>query len=408
MKHIYNFDKPINRTSTNAMATDGYKEYLFAGIDSLNLSKWKEDELISMWIADMEFQTSQDIINALKARVDHGIFGYTQIFQNEYKNVFLNWSKRYYDWSFDLNHLVTSKGIIPALFDLAGYICKPNEKILIVTPSYAFFKHTAEHNNLELVTSKLILDNGDYTIDFADLELKAKDPQVTLCIFCNPHNPTGRVWSVDELHQIGHILLNNEVTVISDEVHCDLLRKGKSFTPMAKLFPASKNIITCMAASKTFNLAGFMLANIIIPNDVLKEQWLSGRLPIENPLSIVATQSAYAHGDEWLEQLKDYLDYNFIFLNEYLKKYIPLAKFKIPDATYLAWIDLGAYFKSEENLTKFFAEQAGVLLEGGNMFVSNAKGFIRLNLACPRAILKIGLDRISNAIIEHNINEINV
>jgi len=396
----YNFDKIVDRRRTNAMATDGYREYLFGDVKNLDLGHWNESDLISMWIADMEFQTSDAIIKALKDRVEHGIFGYTQIFEQSYKDAFLKWSQTNYEWSFEKNHLVTSNGIIPALFDLAGFMCKADEKILIVTPSYAFFKHTADHNNLELVCSDLLFENGTYKVNLLDLESKAKDPKVTLCIFCNPHNPTGRVWTNTELVDIGNVLLRNNVRIISDEVHCDLLRRGKSFTPMSKLFPDSKDIITCMAASKTFNLAGFMLANIIIPDDKLRAKWYDGRIPIDNPFSIVATEAAYTHGHDWLDQLTTYLDANFIFLKSYLEHHLPESVFSIPDATYLAWVDMNAYFSKDINLTLFFAKHAGVLLEGGNMFVSNADGFIRLNLACPKSRLEEGLIRITKAILE--------
>lgn len=186
--------------------------------------------------------------------------------------------------------------------------------------------------------------------------------------------------------------------VIADEVHCDLIRKDKTFCPLAKLFPDSDQIITTMAPSKTFNLAGFMFANIIIPNDAIRNIWKEKQLPIDNPLSIVAAQAAYEEGHEWLAQLSDYLDANYDFLQNYLREHLPMAVFQIPDATYLAWVDLSAYFSPNENLTLFFANKAGVLLEGGNMFVENADGFVRLNLACPRARLKEGLDRMVEAI----------
>ncbi|MFK7936052.1 MAG: MalY/PatB family protein [Saprospiraceae bacterium] len=393
----YNFDQIIDRSNTNAMSVEGYQEYLFAEIEQLNLPCPPED-LISMWIADMEFTTSPEIIRALKERVEHGIFGYSQIFDSNYEKAFLEWTTRRYGWSFDFEHLVTSNGVIPALFALIDYICKPDEKVLIVTPSYAFFKHAADHNNRELITSDLIRIEGEYFMDFADLATKAADEKVKLCIFCSPHNPTGRIWTDAELKQFAEICFEHNLMIISDEIHCDLLRKGKTFTPLAKLFPQSDQIITCMAPSKTFNLAGFMLANIIIPNDDIRNLWKEKQLPIDNPLSIVAAQTAYTEGQNWLTALTDYLDENFLFLSTYLEKYLPVAVFHIPDATYLAWVDVSAYFHENENLTLFFAEQAGVLLEGGNMFVDNSDGYIRLNLACPKSRLKIGLERITKAI----------
>lgn len=393
----YDFDKIIDRRNTNAMSVEGFREYLFDENDPLDFP-CADDEFISMWIADMEFAAPPEISAALKKRIDHGIFGYSQIFDPKYKSSFLHWTETRYNWSFDREHLVTSKGVIPALFDLIDYICQPDEKILIVTPSYAFFKHAADHNNRELVTSDLICEAGHYDLDFDDLQKKAADKKVKLCIFCSPHNPTGRVWTDDELIKFGKICLENNVMIISDEIHCDLLRSEKKFTPLAKLFPKSDQIITCMAPSKTFNLAGFMLANIIIPNDELRKTWKEKQLPIDNPLSIVAAQTAYSEGQNWLSELTKYLDDNFIFLEKFLQDNLPKAIFHIPDSTYLAWVNVGAYFQKNENLTLFFANQAGVLLEGGNMFVKNSDGYIRLNLACPRARLEEGLNRILKAI----------
>ena len=190
------------------------------------------------------------------------------------------------------------------------------------------------------------------------------------------------------------------MTIISDEIHCDVLRKDKIFTPLASLFPNSDKIITCMAPSKTFNLAGNLFANIIIPNDELRTKYNENYVPVENPLSIVAAKAAYSEGHAWLIELTDYLDDNFKYLKEQLDEHLPHTKFIIPDTTYLAWVNVSYYFADNENLTLYFARNAGVLLEGGNMFVANADGYIRLNLACPRVILEEGLRRVIKAVLE--------
>ncbi len=393
----YNFDEIIDRQNTNAMSLGGYRNYLFGGSDAFD-SDYAEADLIPMWIADMEFASPPAVIRAVKERADHGVFGYSQIFDPSYKEAFLNWSKHYYDWKFNPDHLVTSQGVIPALFSLVKYICAFDEKVLIMTPSYAFFKLATEGSGRELITSDLVYTDGDYTIDFEDFQRKAEDEKVTLTIFCNPHNPTGRIWKEDELRRFGEICLENNVMIISDEIHCDLLRTENTFTPLSRLFPLSDKIITCMAPSKTFNMAGFMIANIIIPNRELLALWQRTEVPIVNPLSIVAAQAAYSHGHDWLEQLRKYLDGNFEFLRCYLAEHLPNAIFKTPEATYLAWVNLGAYLPEEEDLTLFFANKAGVLLEGDTMFVANGAGHIRLNLACPRARLEQGLGRMVKAI----------
>jgi cystathionine beta-lyase len=212
------------------------------------------------------------------------------------------------------------------------------------------------------------------------------------------------VWSPEELTRFGEICLDNDLWIISDEIHCDLLRNGQSHTPLAKLFPASDRIITCMAPSKTFNMAGFMFSNIIIPNKDLMATWNERHYAMENPLSITAAQAAYALGDEWLRQLRNYLDANFELTRDYLAAHLPRSVFRISEATYLAWVNIKAYVSDEANLPLFFANNAGVLLEGGNMFVANSDGYIRLNLACPRSVLQEGLARIVRAIHRSQVN----
>ena len=306
--------------------------------------------------------------------------------------------KSKYDWTFDRKELVMSNGIIPALFEMVEYICKPDEKVLFLTPSYAYFKYAADASHRESVCSDLINTDGYYTIDYEDLEKKAADEKTTLFILCNPHNPSGRVWKEEELKKIGEIIEKNNMWVISDEIHCDLLRLDQKHIPLGKVMPDYKKLVTCMAPSKTFNLAGLMISNVMIRDEGLKNIWLSKHYNFDNPLSIAAAQAAYEGGDAWLQELRAYLDGNFEFTQEYLKEHLPKATFRISEATYLAWVDLSKYFEPDEVLPLFFAYKAGVLLEGGNMFVQHSDGFIRLNLACPRATLEEGLKRICEAV----------
>ena len=395
---VYNFDEIINREGTNALNTDGFRNFLFHDNDNSIEFSYRDDEFIRMWVADMEFATPDFIIEAIRNRLDRRILGYTRIFGTDYYETFLKWCRHYYDWEFSMDHLKTSPGIIPALYELLDYICCDDEKVLIMTPSYAYFKYAAEHNNIELVTSFLKEENGYYTMDYEDIEEKAMDEKVSLCILCNPHNPTGRVWKEEELKKFGKICLDNNVRIISDEIHCDLLRTDQKHIPIAGLFPGTDRIITCMAPSKTFNLAGMNFSNIIIPEDSIRKIWEKHHFSIENPLSIEAAKSAYGEGYEWLSQLKLYLDDNFDFTQKYLEENLPDASFRIPEATYLAWINMSSYLPDEKDYTIFFAKNAGVLLEGGNMFVSNSDGYIRLNLACPRAVLEEGLKRICSSL----------
>jgi len=394
---VYNFDELIDRRNTNAMNTDGFREYIFHADENM-VFPYKDEEFIRMWVADMEFATPDVVIEAMKERLDKRIFGYTRVFDPAYYEAFSKWCQSRYGWHFPKKELVMSNGVIPALFELVEYICKPDEKVLFVTPSYAYFKYAADASNRDYVCSDLLNKDGYYTIDLEDLARKAEDDKTRLLIFCNPHNPTGRVWSEEELSAVAEIVEKNNLWVISDEIHCDLLRCGRIHIPLGKVMPKYDRLITCMAPSKTFNMAGLMLSNIIIRNDVLRSIWLSKHYNFDNPLSIAAAQAAYEKGGEWLEALKKYLDENFAFTENYLKTALPKACFRISEATYLAWVDLSAYFEPDEPLPEFFAYRAGVLLEGGNMFVRNSNGFIRLNLACPRAVLEEGLTRIAEAV----------
>jgi len=392
----YNFDEIIERRGTNAMNTDGFRQYIFHD-DGTMTFPYKDEEFVRMWVADMEFATPQVIIDAMKERLDKRIFGYTKVFDPAYYEAFVSWTKRRYGWEFKKEELVTSPGIIPALYELVGYICAPDEKVLIVTPSYAYFKHAADFHGRELVCSDLINKDGYYTMDFDDLAAKCADPKTTLCIFCNPHNPSGRVWTHDELRKFADLIGQNDMWVISDEIHCDLLRVGNVHTPLGKVMPDYQKLVTCMAPSKTFNMAGLMFSNIMIRDEGLRSVWKARHYDFENPLSIAAAQAAYEQGEQWLCELCEYLDGNFAYVQAFLKEHLPKAVYRISEATYLAWVDVSAYLPENcEFLPLYFANNAGVLLEGGNMFVANSDGYIRLNLAMPRAMLQTGMERIAD------------
>lgn len=399
---MYNFDEVIDRSHTNALNTDGFRQYIFNADETMNFP-YRDEEFIRMWVADMEFATPDVILSAIQERLERRILGYTRVYEPSYFNAFANWCKHHYDWSFEKKELVMSNGIIPALFELVKYICQPDEKVLFLTPSYAYFKHAADRNGNQTVHSELRYQEGEYHIDFDDLARKAADPKTTLLIFCNPHNPTGRVWTEQELHSLAEIIRQHQLWVISDEIHCDLLRTGVKHTPFGKIMPDYDHLITAMAPSKTFNIAGMMISNVLIRNEALRQTWLANHYNFDNPLSIAAAQAAYEKGQPWLTELKVYLDKNFAFVEQFLNQHLPKAHFHIPQATYLAWIDLRAYFPPDTDLIAFFAHNAGILLEDGKRFVSNADGFIRLNLACPKATVEEGLKRIVSAIKKEGI-----
>lgn len=392
----YNFDQIIDRRHTNSLSIDGFHDFLFS---TTGRSFDRPDgDFIRMWVADMDFAVPDVILDAVHARLDRQILGYTLMYDTAYYDALSAWSQKHYGWYFAREQLCISPGIVAALFDLTGLICGPGDKVLIFTPSYGPFARAARHHGLELVCSGLVRTQGGFIIDFDDFAHKAADPAVKLCIFCNPHNPTGRVWTREELTRVGEICLNNNVYLISDEIHCDLLRVGLHHTPMAACFPGCDRIITCTAPSKTFNIAGLMFSNIIIPDAKLRARWRRGREDEVNPLSLAAAEAAYRCGEEWLMQLRAYLDGNFALMQQMFAQQLPEARFSVPEATYLAWADVGAYTAPGENLTARFAE-AGVVLESGNKtFVGSAESSIRLNLACPRAVAGEGLVRICRAL----------
>ncbi|MDO5532440.1 MalY/PatB family protein [Sutterella sp.] len=396
----YNFDEIIDRRNTNSLKHEGFRQYVLHDDGTMQFP-CGDDELVRMWVADQEFAAPEAVIDAMRRCLDRRIFGYSRPFDPGYYEAFAGWCDRHYGWHAERRHLVTANGVVPAICELTGYITKPGQKVLSLAPSYPDFKVAADLNGRGFVTSPLVRDaEGRFSIDFDDLERKAADPLVKLMILCHPHNPTGRDWTEAELRRVAEICERHGLWIISDEIHCDLLRKGGRHTPLAKLFPGNDRIITCTAPSKTFNLAGLMIANIVIPNEELRAVWNARHYSFDNPISLAGTQAAYEKGDEWLEALKDYLDRNFRFTADFLAENLPLAKFRIPEATYLAWVDASAYLKGVADVTRFFAEHAGVLLEGGGMFTDSAAGFIRLNIACPRSMLEKALRRIHEALRE--------
>lgn len=396
----YNFDEIIDRRNTNALNTDGFRGYIFHAGPEMQFP-YADEDFVRMWVADMEFAVAPEIRDAIKARIDRRIFGYTQMLDNAYYDIFSAWCKEHYGWSFPREQLVITPGIIPALYELVGDLTAPDEKVLVTTPSYGYFLHAAEFNHRELVSTALKNDGGYFTIDFDDLDAKAADPKVRLLIWCNPHNPTGRMWTAEETKRVVEIAKKYELWLISDEIHCDLIRTGKRHIPTAVVEPDYEKLITCMAASKTFNMAGLMFSNVIVRDPRVRSMMaehdkLFGCI---NPISLEANKAAYLKGGPWLEEVKKYLDENFRFVAEFLSENLPDARFKIPEATYLAWVDLRKCLPDEKDLPMFFANNAGVLLEGGDsLFVGNAEGFVRLNLAMPKAIIEKGLVRMAEAI----------
>ncbi len=401
---MYNFDEIIDRRNTNALNTDGFRGYIFhAGPEKV--FPYKDEEFVRMWVADMEFGVAPEIVEEIHNRVDKRIFGYTGVYDDGYYQSFRKWCIDHYDWEPKEDELCYSTGIVPALYQLVEILCTPDEKVLFNTPAYGYFAHAAEYSNIDVLTSLLKKDeNGEFYIDYEDFEKKCANTKCKVVFWCNPHNPTGRVWKEHELKCVADIVEKYNLWIISDEIHCDLLRKGQKHIPMAKVMTDYPKLITCMATSKTFNIAGLAFSNIIIRDEPTRELFKSRDklFGMVNPLSLTAAKAAYDKGGPWHEELKEYLDGNFAFVKDFLTENIPDAVMNIPQATYLAWVDLGKVLPDVDDLSDFFANNAGVLLEAGNaQFVGNAKGYIRLNLAMPRSIIETGLKRMAEAIDKH-------
>ena len=326
----YDFDQIIERRRSNSLSADGFRDFLFSNTG--RRYDREDEDFIRMWVADMDFAVPDVILDAVRARLDRQILGYTLMYDSAYIDALTTWSETHYGWRFAREQLCISPGIVPALYDLTGLICRPGEKVLILTPSYGPFAGAVRHHGLELICSELVRTQDGFVIDFDDFARKAADPAVTLCIFCNPHNPTGRVWTREELTRVGELCLENGVYLISDEIHCDLLRSELRHTPLASCFPGCGRIVTCTAPSKTFNIAGLMFSNIIIPDAELRKRWSAGRESEVNPLSLAAAEAAYRSGWEWLTQLRAYLDGNFAMMRDMLAKELPKARFSVPSA----------------------------------------------------------------------------
>ncbi|SFP84826.1 cystathione beta-lyase [Oscillibacter sp. PC13] len=403
---MYNFDEIIDRRNTNALNTDGFRGYIFhAGPEKV--FPYKDEEFVRMWVADMEFGTAPEILDALRARIDRRIFGYTGVYDDGYYQSFRKWCLDRYGWEPKQEELCISPGIIPALYQLTEILCGPGEKVLISTPAYGYFLHAAEYAHKEALFSPLRKDGkGAFSLDYEDFEAKCADPKCKLVFWCNPHNPTGRMWTRDELSRAGAIMAKYNLWVVSDEIHCDLSRQGKRHIPMASVMEGYPKLITCMSPSKTFNIAGLAFSNILIRDSATRAQFRNRDklFGMVNPLSLTAAKAAYDQGGAWLEALRAYLDENFAFVKRFLDTELPEAVMNIPEATYLAWVDLSRCLLDVEDLPAFFANEAGVLLEGGDaLFVGNAKGYIRLNLAMPRSVIRTGLERMRDAILRHRL-----
>lgn len=392
----YDLDRIVDRKGTNSA------KWEFGTI----LNPKVDADTLPLWVADMDFACAKPIQDAIKKRVDREIFGYSAHYTGEYYRAVCAWMQRRFNWYVHSGDIFISPGVVPAVSNLIKCFSKEGDGIIIQRPVYYPFTTSIEKNKRVVVNNALINNNGYYTMDFDDLEEKAKDPNNKMMVLCSPHNPVGRVWKEEELKRVGDICLENDVILVSDEIHYDIVRKDEKHTVLETLFPGEDRIITCTAPSKSFNLAGMHTSHIIIKNEEYKERWneVVG-MGMLSPLSIWAVQAAFDESEDWLNQVNDYIDGNMKYIKEFLDKHLPKAKYVPAQGTYLAWIDFEAYGIGGEELDKLMVEDAKVLLDGGSMFGPEGKYFQRINVACPRSILHECLVRIANTMNKVHVGE---
>ena len=380
----YNFDEPVNRRNTHSL-------------------KWdvKEQEL-PMWVADMDFQTAPEIQEAIRERAAHGVFGYS-IVPEEWYQAYMGWWERRHHFSMEKEWLVFCTGVVPAISSMVRKLTTAGENVLVQTPVYNIFFNSIVNSGRNIAENPLRYDGNTYQMDFEDLERKLSDPQTTLMILCNPHNPVGKIWSREELEQVGKLCRKYHVTVISDEIHCDLTSPGQEYISFASVSENCKNIsITCMAPTKAFNLAGLQTAAVAIPNPDLRHKVWRGLNTDEvaepNSFAVEAAVAAFTKGEAWLDDLREYIQENKNFAEDFLKKEIPQMKQVPSQATYLLWLDCREMHGCAAEFAQYLREHTGLYLSEGQQYGENGSSFIRMNIACSRSRLEDGLKRLAEGV----------
>lgn len=386
MKHNSIFDEIIDRRNTNSYKWDSAEH----------------DGVLPMWVADMDFRTAPAIIEALKRRVEHGVFGYTRV-PDEYYEAIVNWFGRKHGWHIKPEEILYTSGVVPAISAIIKALTSPGDGVIVQTPVYNCFFSSIRNNQCQLIENRLLYADSTYHIDFDDLEMKASDPKAKLLLLCNPHNPAGRVWTRSELERINDICLRNSVMVVSDEIHCELVFDGHKYTPFASISEACrKNSVVCCSPSKSFNIAGLQIANIISDSEQLRNR-IDRAININevcdvNPFGVIALMAAYNHGEEWLDELKTYLWENYCTLLSFFKSELPDFPVTKLEGTYLVWVDCRSLGIESSELERKLMDVAGVWLNEGTMYGDAGEGFMRINIACPRSVLEEGLRRIKKGV----------
>lgn len=384
----YDFDELIPRRGTNSYKWDSAAD---AGV-------------LPLWVADMDFRTAPEIIEVLRRRVEHGIFGYTRV-PDAYYEAVIDWFRRRHGWQIDREWIIYTLGVVPALSAIIKGLTEPGDRVLVQTPVYNCFFSSIRNNGCELVSNPLVRDGSTYRMDFDDLERKAADPRTKLLLLCNPHNPVGRVWTRGELLRAGDICLRNGVRVISDEIHCELTLPGYEHIPFASLSEAFRaNSITCVSPSKAFNIAGLQIANIVSSDEEVRRR-IERAININevcdvNPFGVEALIAAYGRGAGWLDALNAYLYGNYRCLCDYFAEHLPQLPVTKLEGTYLVWVDCRALRLSSAELAGRLLERQKLWLNEGTMYGTEGEGFLRINIACPRSRLTEALERLKAGVAE--------
>ena len=393
----YDFDLVCNRIGTDCSKWDAVKEV------------FGRDDVIPMWVADMDFPAARPIVEALQKRAEHPFYGYTKV-SPALINAVVDRLRRMFNWKIQPEWIVFTPGVIPALSVAVRAFTHPGDEVILQEPVYFPFFHVVTLNGCKIVNNGLKLIRGRYQMDYVDLKSKfhpgmsvhADHSRVKAMILCNPQNPIGRLWSKEEVTRAGEIVINHGAVMISDEIHCEILYKGYQHTPFAAISDEfAQNSVVCMAPSKTFNLAGLHASTIIIPNKKLRQNFndqMLGIVPGPNVFGLIAMEAAYRYGDEWLAQLLDYLNGNLKITMEYFSKRIPKIKVIKPQGTYLVWLDCRKLGLDNQALKSFMSDKARVGFDDGFLFGAAGSGFERMNIACPRTILLEALARIEKAV----------
>lgn len=379
----YQFDHKIERRNTGSM-------------------KWEVNENeLPMWVADMDFQTAPEITASIIERAGHGIFGYTLVTDEWYGAYQIWWEKRH-QFEIRKEWLVFCTGVVPAISSIVRKITKVGENVVVMTPVYNIFFNSIVNNGRNVLENPLKYDGKEYQIDFPDLEEKLSDPQTTLLILCNPHNPVGKIWNRETLQRIGDLCVKYHVTVLSDEIHCDITEPGYDYTPFASISQnCQNNSITCVSPTKAFNLAGIQTAAVIVPDGNLRQKVCRGLNTDEaaepNVFAALAPAAAFGRGGEWLDSLREYLWNNRKYAEDYIKKEIKGVTAVSARATYLLWIDCSSVLGDSSELCRFIRSHSGLYLSDGNEY-RNGKGFVRMNLACPKQQVEDGMRRLKDSV----------